>query len=82
MDFPLQTDIIYLDISIVYIKGSPVVISELYCIFSLKIVLVIARNGDPDGISHHVAFYLGLYCLPKYPFNGFQICVITLCKFL
>ena len=38
---------------------------------SLKIILVSAKNIDPDEM-HYVAFHLGLHCLSKYPLRGFQ----------
>ena len=38
----------------------------------MKIVLFLANSADPDEMQHHAAFHLGLPCLPKYPFRGFQ----------
>ena len=38
----------------------------------LKIVFTSAKSVDPDEMSCYAAFYLGLHCLPKYPFRGFQ----------
>ena len=38
---------------------------------SLKIVLILANSADPDEMQHYAAFFLGLHCLPKYPFTGF-----------
>ena len=32
---------------------------------------VIANSADPDEITHHVAFHLGLPCSIKYPIRGF-----------
>ena len=32
---------------------------------------VIANSADPDEMTHHVAFYLGLPCSMKYPIRGF-----------
>ena len=40
---------------------------------SLKIVLMAAKSVDPDEMQHHVAFHLGLHCLPNYPFMGVSI---------
>ena len=37
---------------------------------SLKIDLVLANSVDTDEMSLKAAFYLGLHCLPKYPFLG------------
>ena len=38
----------------------------------LKIVLTSAKSVYPDEMSCYAAFHLGLHCLPKYPFKGFQ----------
>ena len=40
--------------------------------FSLKIDFVQANSANPDEMPHHAAFHLGLHCLLKYPFRGFQ----------
>ena len=41
--------------------------------FLSKMVLVHANSVDPDEMLHNnAAFHLGLHCLPKYPFRGFQ----------
>ena len=37
---------------------------------SLKIVSIFVNSSDPDEMQHYAAFYLGLHCLPKYPFSG------------
>ena len=34
------------------------------------IVFVSANSVDPDEMPHHVAFHLGLHCLPKYAFRS------------
>ena len=39
---------------------------------SLKVVLMLANSADPDEMQHYAAFHLGLHCLPKYVFMGFQ----------
>ena len=39
---------------------------------SLKIVFILANSEDPDEMQHSAAFHLGLQCLPKNPFGGFQ----------
>ena len=39
---------------------------------SLKIVLALENIVDPNEMPHNAAFHLGLHCLPKYPFRGFQ----------
>ena len=35
-------------------------------------ILNSANSVDPGEIQHHAAFHLGLHCMPKYPFSGFQ----------
>ena len=42
---------------------------------SLKVVASLATSFDPDKMQHHAAFHLDLYCLPKYPFMGFPVCM-------
>ena len=57
----------------VYFKGSQVRIFLNYDIFlSRKVVLILANSAGPDEMQHYAAFHLGLHCLPKYPFRGFQ----------
>ena len=38
---------------------------------SLKVVLILANNADPDEMQHNAAFHLDLHSLPKYTFRGF-----------
>ena len=40
--------------------------------FCLKIFFTFTNSVDPDEMQHHAAFHLGLHCLPKFPFRGFQ----------
>ena len=40
---------------------------------SLRINNVLANSADPDEMLHFVASYLGLQCLQKYLFRGFQL---------
>ena len=56
--------------SIEYIEGSQVIISEIFCIFSLKIDFALANSIDPDEMPHNAAFHLGLHCLHKYLLRG------------
>ena len=72
MDFPIQINTIGEGLSIIYFMGSHVEISKLEVLQSFKIVLVVANSADPDEMPHYAAFHLGLHCLPKYPFRGFQ----------
>ena len=40
---------------------------------SLKFVFILANSGAPDEMQHYyAAFHLGLQCLQKYLFKGFQ----------
>ena len=34
--------------------------------------IILANSAGPDEMQHDAAFHLGLHCLPKYPFRGFQ----------
>ena len=56
--------------SIVYIEGSYIGYSfqNKIVFHSLKIDFILAN----DEMLHYEAFHLGLHCLPKYPFRGFQ----------
>ena len=38
----------------------------------MKIVLILANSADPDELHNHAEFHLGLHCLSKYAFRGFQ----------
>ena len=75
MEFPIHIDINSMGLLIVYFKGSQVEFLSCDIFLSLKVVLIILIIGnsvDPVEMQHHAAFYLGLHCLPMYPFNGFQ----------
>ena len=39
---------------------------------SLKVLLIIANSADPGEMQHNAAFYMGLQCLPMYPFRSFE----------
>ena len=52
--------------SIVYIEGSPVIISKIIVFLSLKINAILANSAGPDEMPHHAAFHLDPRCLPKY----------------
>ena len=39
---------------------------------SLKMDFVVANSADPDEVLHSATFHLGLKCLQKYLFRGFQ----------
>ena len=52
--------------SIIYIKGSQSIISNIIVFLSLKIFLsLIANSADPDEMLQFASFHLGLLCLPK-----------------
>ena len=44
---------------------------------SLKLVLIFANSANPNEMQHYAALNLGLHCLQKYLFRGFQY---TKCK--
>ena len=46
---------------IVCIEGSQVIISDKMKFLSLKIVLDLGKNVDPDKMPHYAEFYLGLH---------------------
>ena len=54
--------------SIKYIQGPQVKISKQYCFSISEYRFYFINSVDPDEMLHyHVAFHLGLHCLPKYP---------------
>ena len=55
-----------------YLEGSQVEVSQLNVFLSLKVDLILTNSEDPGEMQHYAAFHLGLHCLPKYPFRGFQ----------
>ena len=72
MDFLIQIKAKRMGLSIIYFKGSQVVIYQLWCISIHKDVFTLTNILDPGEMMHHAAFHLGLHCLSKYPFKGFQ----------
>ena len=73
MDSSVWFDTIHLKLSIAYIEGSQVIISQKNIVFiSLKIDFVIANSEEADEMPHNVAFHQGLHCFPECPFRGFQ----------
>ena len=65
MDFPIHINATRMGLSIIYLKG-------ISLFLSLKIALTTAKSVDPDEMLPYTAFHLGLHCLPKYMFRGFQ----------
>ena len=72
MDFPIHIDTICMGLPIVYLKGSQVEFLNYDVFLSLKVILTFANSADQDEMQRKAAFHLGLHCLPKYPFRGFQ----------
>ena len=70
MEFSIKLHAIKSGWSIVYIEGLQIIISK-NCT-SLIINFVSENSEDPYEMPHNVAFHLGLHCLTKYPFRGFQ----------
>ena len=48
------------------------IILKAFTHVSLKIVLILANNADPDEMPPNAAFHLGLHRLPKYMFTSIQ----------
>ena len=53
-------------------RGQSLEFPNLDVLHSLNIVFILANSADPDEMSRSVAFYLNLYCLPKYMLRGSQ----------
>ena len=68
MDFPIQIKAIRMGLSIIYFNRSQVVLYQL----SLRIFFTLTNSVVPDEMPPYVKFHLGLHCLQKYPFRGFQ----------
>ena len=54
-----------------YFKGSQVRITQLWCI-SVPEDCLYLNSVDPDEMTYYAAFNLGLHCLSKFLFRGFQ----------
>ena len=52
-------------------EGSKVIFSKKFNL-SLMINIVLANSANPDEVPHYAAFHLGIHCLAKYTFRGFQ----------
>ena len=71
MDFNIHSDKISMGLFIVHFRSQVDFLN--YVVFlCLKDVLILANSVDSDEMQHLAAFHLGLQCLPKYPFRGFQ----------
>ena len=59
--------------TIIYFEGSQVEkFPNNHVLRSLKIVFILANSEGPDKRPRFRHFFLGLYCLLKYPFSDFQ----------
>ena len=70
MDFPIQIDTLRVGMSIIYLKGSQVGISNYYIFISLKIVFTLINSADLDEMLHFAAFHLDFHCFPKQAYLG------------
>ena len=66
IDYSIYIDAISMELSILSIKGMPVILL-LDVFLSLKTIFILANSADP-----YVAFHLDLNCLPKYMIIGIQ----------
>ena len=70
MDYPTYIDTISMEMSILYFKGLLVKFLLNDVSLSLKIVFILANSANLDKIPpYHVAFHLGLHCLPNMLFT-------------
>ena len=53
-------------------KGHMSEFLNFYIFLSSKILLFLANSTPHDEMLHYATFHLGLHCLPKYLFAGFQ----------
>ena len=64
MEFSTKFDAFKSELYIAYTEGSHVIISRYNILLSLNMEFVSANSADPDEMTHHAAFHLGLHCLP------------------
>ena len=72
MEISIKFDTFKSGSTIVKMEGSQLIISKNIVFLFLKVFFVLANSAGPDEMPHFVAFHLGLHCLEKDPFNGFQ----------
>ena len=72
MDYAIHINTINMELSILYSKGLLVKISIKWCISVPEDLFILANSENHDEMSAYAAFHLGVHCLPKYPFTGFQ----------
>ena len=72
LDIPSHIDTISKGLPTMYLEGSQVGFLNYDIFLSLKVSLILANSAYPDEMQHYAALHLGLQCLPKYPFRGFQ----------
>ena len=84
IDSSFWFEIISLGESILYIEGSQVILNcirrlfqciTIIRVYTETILPVDCFSVDPDEMPHHVAFKLGLHCLPKYAVKGSGVCL-------
>ena len=46
--------------------------NNVFHFLSMNINFVLANSADPDEMPPYAAFHLGIHCLQKYLFRGFQ----------
>ena len=63
MNSSFWIDVISLEWSIVYFKGSQVSISNKICSLFPEDHFILASSVDPDEMSHYAVFNLDLLCL-------------------
>ena len=63
MECSIKFDTVKAGWSIVYIKGSKVIISKNIIFLSMNL----ANSADPDEMLLYATFHMGLHFLPEYP---------------
>ena len=64
MEFSIKFGTVKSGWSIVYIKGSQVIIFKTYRISFPKIDFGLANSANLHGMKYYSAYHLGLQCLP------------------
>ena len=72
MEFSIPIKAIRMGSSDIYLRGHRSEFLNYDLFLSQRIGFTLTNSVDPDEMQHYAAFYLGLHCLPKYPFRGFQ----------
>ena len=75
MDFPIHVDTMSMGLSIVYFKGSQLKFSKVWCVSVSESCFIFNSKQCRPWWNAALCckwLQLGLHCLPKYPFRGFQ----------